>query len=57
MDESFIEELDKSTMVIINNIMIYSEIEEDPEKYSKVVLEKLRQNQLYAEFKKCEFWF
>ena len=57
MDESFIEELDKSTMVIINNIMIYSEIEEDPKKYSNVVLEKLRQNQLYVEFKKCEFWF
>ena len=55
MDKSFVKELDKSTMVIINNIMIYSEIEEDPEKYSKVVLEKLRQNQLYVEFKKCEF--
>ena len=30
MDESFIEELDKSTMFINDNIMIYSEIEENP---------------------------
>ena len=52
MDESFIEELDKSTMVIINNIMIYSETEEDPEKYFRVVLEKLRLDQLYAKFEK-----
>ena len=55
MDKSFIKELDKSTMVIINNIMIYSETEEDTEKYSNVVLEKVRHNQLYAEFEKWEF--
>ena len=56
MDESFVEELDKSTMVIINNIKIYSETE-DPEKYFRVVLEKLRWVQLYAKFEKWEFWF
>jgi len=56
MDESFIEELDKSTMVIINNIMIYSETEEDPEKYFRVVLDKLRWNQSYAKLEKWEFW-
>ena len=57
MDESFVEELEKSIMVIIDNIMIYSETEEDPEKYFRVVLEKLRLDQLYAEIEKCEFWF
>jgi len=56
MDESFVEELDKSTMVIINNIMIYSETEEDPEKYFRVVLDKLRWNQSYAKLEKWEFW-
>jgi len=56
MDESFVEELDKSTMVIINNIKIYSETE-DPEKYFRVVLEKLKWNQSYAKFEKCELWF
>jgi len=57
MDESFVEELDKSIMVIIDNIMIYSEIDEGHEKYFRDVLEKLIQNQSYAEFEKCEFWF
>ena len=44
-------------MIIIDNIMIYSEIDEGHEKYFRDVLEKLIQNQSYGEFEKCEFWF
>ena len=44
MDESFVEELDKSIMVIIDNIIIYSELDEGHEKYFRDVLEKLMQN-------------
>ena len=57
MDKSFVEKLDKSTMFIIDNIMVYLEIEEDPKKYFRVVLEKLRWVQLYTKFEKWEFWF
>ena len=44
-------------MIIIDNIMIYLETDEGHEKYFRDVLEKLIQNQSYAEFEKCEFWF
>jgi hypothetical protein len=39
----------------IDDILIFSEMEEH-EKHLRMVLEKLRCNQLYANFSKCEFW-
>jgi hypothetical protein len=56
MNKVFMEELDKFVVVFIDDILIYSEIEEEHEKHLRIVLEKLRQNQLYAKFEKCEFW-
>jgi hypothetical protein len=56
MNKVFMEELDKFVMVFIDDILIYSEIAEEHEKHLRIVLEKLRQNQLYAKFEKCEFW-
>ncbi|CAO2152943.1 unnamed protein product [Urochloa humidicola] len=50
------EELDKFVVVFIDDILIYSETAEEHEEHIRVVLEKLRQNQLYAKFSKCEFW-
>ena len=50
------EELDKFAMVFIDDILIYSETAEEHEKHLRIVLEKLRQIQLYAKFEKCEFW-
>ena len=52
----FMEELDKFVVVFIDNILVYSAIAEEHEQHLRVVLEKLRQNQLYAKFSKCEFW-
>jgi hypothetical protein len=54
MNKVFMEELDKSVMVFIDDILIYSETTKEHEKHLKIVLEKLRQNQLYAKFEKCE---
>jgi hypothetical protein len=56
MNKIFIEELDKLVVEFIDNILIYAEINEEQEKYFIDVLEKLIQNQLYAEFEKYEFW-
>ena len=56
MNKVFMEELDKFVVVFIDHILIYSETAEEHELHLRVVLEKLRQNQLYAKFEKCEFW-
>jgi hypothetical protein len=54
MNKVFMEYLDKFVVVFIDDIRIFSKIEEH-EKHLRMVLEKLRSNQLYAKFSKCEF--
>jgi hypothetical protein len=36
--------------------LIFSKNEEDHDEHLRVVLQKLRENQLYAKLSKCEFW-
>jgi hypothetical protein len=55
MNKVFMEFLDKFVVVFIDDILIFSKMEEH-EKHLRMVLEKLRSNQLYAKFSKCEFW-
>jgi hypothetical protein len=56
MNNVFMEYLDKFVVVFIDDILIFSKTEEEHEKHLRLVLEKLRSNQLYAKFSKCEFW-
>jgi hypothetical protein len=56
MNKVFMEYLDKFVVVFINYILVYSETEEEHEEHLRLVLEKLRANQLYTKFSKCEFW-
>jgi hypothetical protein len=56
MNKLFMKYLDKFVVVFIDDILVYSEAEEEPEEHLRLVLEKLRANQLYTEFSKCEFW-
>jgi hypothetical protein len=56
MNKVFTEYLDKFVMVFIDDILIFSKMEEEHEKHLRMVLEKLRSNQLYAKFSNCEFW-
>jgi hypothetical protein len=56
MNKVFMEYLDKFVVVFIDDILIFSKIEEEHEKHLRLVLEKLRSNQLYTKFSKCEFW-
>jgi hypothetical protein len=48
--------LDKFVVVFIDDILIFSKMEEEQEKHLRLILLKLRSNQLYAKFSKCEFW-
>jgi hypothetical protein len=56
MNKVFMEYLDKIVVVFIDDILIFSKTEEEHEKHLRFELEKLRSNQLYAKFSKCEFW-
>jgi hypothetical protein len=49
-------ELDKFVVVFINDILIYSKSEEEHERHLRVILQRLRDHQLYAKFNKCAFW-
>ena len=48
--------LDQFVMVFVDEILIYSQSEEEHEDHLRVVLQLLRDHQLYAKFGKCEFW-
>jgi hypothetical protein len=56
MNKVFMEYLDKFVVVFIDDILIFSKMGEEHEKHLRMVLDKLRSNQLYAKFSKCEFW-
>ena len=43
-------------VVFIDDILVYSSSREEHEEHLQIVLETLRENQLYAKFSKCEFW-
>jgi hypothetical protein len=43
-------------VVFIDDIFIYSKSDSDHEEHLRWVLQKLRDNQLYAKYIKCEFW-
>jgi hypothetical protein len=55
MNSVFMPELDKFIVVFIDDILIYSKIEEDHADHLCVVLQPLRDHRLYAKFSKCEF--
>ena len=56
MNKVFMEFLDKFVVVFIDDILVYSKNEEEHKEHLHLVLEKLREHQLYAKFSKCEFW-
>ena len=56
MNSVFMPELDKFIVVFIDDILVYSQNEEEHAEHLRIVLTRLRDNQLYAKFSKCEFW-
>ena len=56
VNKAFMEFLDKFVVVFIDDILVFSKNEEEHEEHLRLVLEKLKEHQLYAKFSKCEFW-
>jgi hypothetical protein len=50
------EYLDKFVVVFIDDILVYSQSEEEHQQHLRLVLGKLREHQLYGKLSKCEFW-
>ena len=48
--------LDQFVMVFVDDILIYSKSEKDHKGHLRIILQTLREHQLYAKFNKCEFW-
>jgi hypothetical protein len=56
MNKVFMEYLDKFVVVFIDDILVFSRSVENNEEHLRLVLQKLREHQLYAKFSKCDFW-
>ncbi|XP_059626198.1 uncharacterized mitochondrial protein AtMg00860-like [Cornus florida] len=48
--------VDSFVIVFIDDILIYSRSVDEHEKHLRIVLQILREKQLFAKFSKCEFW-
>jgi hypothetical protein len=55
MNSVFMDYLDKFVVVFIDDILIYSQNEQEHEEHLSKVLQRLRDCQLYAKLSKCEF--
>ncbi|MCF8701934.1 hypothetical protein L3054_11165, partial [Corynebacterium sp. MC-10] len=56
MNRVFRPYLDSFVIVFIDDILVYSKTEADHVNHLRIVLQKLREEKLYAKFSKCEFW-
>ncbi|KAA3483847.1 DNA/RNA polymerases superfamily protein [Gossypium australe] len=56
MNRVFQPYLDRFVVVFIDDILVYSRNEEKHDSHLRIVLQILRDKQLYAKFSKCKFW-
>ena len=52
----FSQYLDKFVVVFIDDILVYSKMEEEHDEHLRIVLQMLRKHKLYAKFDKCDFY-
>jgi hypothetical protein len=55
MNGVFRDYLDKFVIVFLDDILVYSKSEEEHEQHLRMVLQVLREHQLYAKLSKCSF--
>jgi hypothetical protein len=56
MNGIFREYLDRFVIVFLDDIIIYSKSEEEHEQHLRMVLQALREHQLYVKLRKCSFY-
>jgi hypothetical protein len=56
MNGVFRDYLDKFVIVFLDDILVYSKSEEENEHHLRMVLQDLREHQLYAKLSKCSFY-
>eukprot|EP00253_Pinus_taeda_P029605 PITA_29605 len=56
MNSVFHKFLDKFVLIFIDDILIYSRSRKEHEEHLRVVLQTLREHQLYEKFSKCDFF-
>jgi hypothetical protein len=56
MNGVFKEYLNKFFIVFLDEILIYSKSEEEHEQHLRMVLQVLREHQIYANLSKCSFF-
>jgi hypothetical protein len=56
MNGVFREYIDKFVIVFLDDILVYSKSEEENEQHLRMVLQVLREHQLYAKLRKCSFY-
>ena len=56
MNRVFRPYLDKFVVVFIDDILVYSKNKQENEQHLRMVLQTLREKQLYAKLSKCDFW-
>jgi hypothetical protein len=56
MNSIFSQYLEEIVLVFIDDILIYSKIEEEHEEHLRIFLQTLRKHKLYAKFDKCDFY-
>ena len=55
MNRVFRPYLDQFVVVFIDDILVYSKDAQEHEQHMRIVMETLRENQLYAKLNKCDF--
>ena len=56
MNRVFQDYLDQFVIVFIDDILIYSQSQEEHVEHLRIALQTLRKKKLYAKLSKCEFW-
>jgi hypothetical protein len=56
MNGVFRDYLDKYFIVFLDDVLVYSRIEEEHEQHLRMVLQVLRKHQVYAKMRKCSFY-
>ena len=56
MNRVFQPYLDRFVIIFIDDILVYSGSSEEHSEYLRIVLQTLRERQLYAKLSKCQFW-